>query len=61
MILIGEKINTVNKDVLGALKKRDESYFKKLAAAQIDSGIIGVLDVNVGTDIGIEPDNKTLY
>ncbi|MCL4386540.1 MAG: dihydropteroate synthase, partial [Cyanobacteria bacterium] len=57
MILIGEKINTVNKDVLAALKKRDESYFKKLAVSQIDSGIIDVLDINVGTDINVEPDN----
>jgi 5-methyltetrahydrofolate--homocysteine methyltransferase len=55
MLIIGEKINTVNKNVAVALKNRDKTYFQYLASAQIDSGIVDVIDVNVGLDADLEP------
>ena len=57
MLIFGEKINTVNKDVANALNKRDEMFFKNLVKMQLESGIVDVIDVNVGSDITIEPDN----
>jgi len=55
MLIIGEKINTVSKNVAVALKNKDRTYFQNLALAQIDSGIVDVIDVNVGLDAGQEP------
>lgn len=57
MIIIGEKINTINKDVAHALNIKNELFFKNLVKKQIDSGIVDVIDVNVGSDIKIEPNN----
>ena len=57
MIIIGEKINTINKDIAYALNKRDELLFKNLVKTQIDSGIVDVIDINVRSDMVIEPDN----
>jgi len=56
MLIIGEKINTVNKNVAVALENRDKAFFQKLASTQIGSGVVDVIDVNVGTDPDKEPD-----
>lgn len=57
MQVFGEKINTINKHVVEALERKDEVFFKNLAMSQIDSGIVDVIDINVGSDASIEPDN----
>ena len=57
MLIFGEKINTVNKDVDRALANKDEAFFKNLVELQIKSGIVDVVDVNIGSDANIEPDN----
>lgn len=57
MIIFGENINTINKAVATALEKKDKEFFKYLIQAQIDSGIIDVIDINVGSDPLFEPDN----
>ena len=57
MIIFGEKINTISNNVSDALEKRDGMFFKNLAKAQLDSGIVDVIDINVGSDPSIEPDN----
>ncbi|MBC8387989.1 MAG: dihydropteroate synthase [Actinobacteria bacterium] len=57
MIIFGEKINTINEGVANALNKRDRLFFKNLALSQLNSGIVDVIDVNVGSDVAIEPDN----
>ena len=57
MQIIGEKINTVNKNVAHALNVREELFFKNLVQLQLESRIVSVIDVNVGSDISIEPDN----
>lgn len=55
MLIIGEKINTVNSRVAIALKNKDKPFFQNLASAQIDSGIVDAIDVNVGLDPDQEP------
>ncbi len=57
MLIFGEKINTINKNVDLALQNKDSKFFKNLASAQLDSGIVDVIDINVGSDAAIEPDN----
>ena len=57
MLIFGEKINTINKKVEKALQKKDEVFFRNLTISQINSGIVDVIDVNVGSDIIYEPDN----
>ena len=57
MLIFGEKINTINKDVANALNIRDELFFKNLVKLQLESGIVDVIDINVGSDASIEPDN----
>ncbi|UCB47304.1 MAG: dihydropteroate synthase [Spirochaetota bacterium] len=57
MIILGEKINTVNPKVADALKRKDKAFFQNLALSQAESGVMDVLDVNVGSDPQEEPDN----
>ena len=57
MLIFGEKVNTINPDVAEALYRKDKSFFKNLVKLQLDSGIIDVLDINVGSDAEVEPDN----
>jgi len=48
MVIIGERINSTNKNVADALEKKDESYIRKLAVEQADAGA-DYIDVNAGT------------
>lgn len=57
MIILGEKINTVNPKVADALKRKDKAFFQNLALSQAESGVVDVVDVNVGSDPQKEPDN----
>ena len=57
MLIFGEKINTINKNVDLALQKKDSEFFKNLTMSQLDSGIVDVIDINVGSDADIESDN----
>lgn len=57
MEIFGEKINTINKKVEEALQKKDAGFFRDMTIAQIRSGIVDVIDVNVGSDATVEPDN----
>ena len=57
MLIFGEKINTINPDVAKALYNKDKSYFENLVKLQIDTGIVDVIDINVGSDATVEPDN----
>ena len=50
MLIFGEKINTINKDVANALNIRDELFFKNLVQLQLESEIVDVIDINVGSD-----------
>jgi len=56
MQIFGEKINTINKNVAHALLNKDYEFFKNLAISQIKSGIVDVIDINVGSDPEIEPE-----
>lgn len=57
LLIFGEKINTINKEVANALLKRDEAYFKNLALSQLNNGIVDIVDINVGSDATLEPEN----
>jgi cobalamin-dependent methionine synthase I len=57
MLIFGEKINTINKKVAEALEAKDSQFFKNLTLSQVGSGIVDVIDINVGSDAHIEPDN----
>lgn len=57
MLIFGEKINTINRKVAEALDKKDKDFFSNLAISQVKSGIVNVIDINVGSDASIEPDN----
>ncbi|MCL4378632.1 MAG: dihydropteroate synthase [Actinobacteria bacterium] len=57
MIIFGEKINTINKKVADALNDKDALFFRNLTLSQINSGIVDVLDINVGSDVSLEPGN----
>lgn len=54
MQIFGEKINTINKNVASALLNKDCEFFRNLAISQIESGIVDVIDINVGSDPEIE-------
>ena len=56
MLIIGEKINTINARVCRAVEERDGQFIRELAAAQAKAGA-DVIDVNVGTAPDVEPDN----
>jgi 5-methyltetrahydrofolate--homocysteine methyltransferase len=56
MLVIGEKINTVNAHVLRAVEERDAPFIRGLAVAQAEAGA-DVIDVNVGSHPSLEPDN----
>jgi cobalamin-dependent methionine synthase I len=56
LIIIGEKINTVNPRVRRAVEERDAGFIKDLALAQAKAGA-DVIDVNVGSRPGVEPSN----
>ncbi len=47
MLVIGERINGMFKDVAGAIANKDKAVIQKLAKDQVASGA-GMLDVNVG-------------
>ncbi len=55
MLIIGEKINTVNARVHRAVEERDASYIQHLARSQAEAGA-DVIDVNVGGLPGAEPE-----
>ncbi len=55
MLIIGEKINTVNARVRRAVEERDGSYIQHLARSQAEAGA-HVIDVNVGGLPGVEPE-----
>ena len=57
MLLIAEKINTINKKVSEALAKKDRKFFEDFAVKQLESKIIDALDLNIGSDISVEPEN----
>jgi cobalamin-dependent methionine synthase I len=56
MLIIGEKINTVNSHVRRAVEERDAQFIRDSAVAQAKAGA-DVIDVNVGSLPGVEPDN----
>jgi len=57
IIIFGEKINTINQAVAKALEEKDKIFFQQLTQAQLNSGIVDVIDINVGSDAEVEPDN----
>lgn len=57
MFLIAEKINTINKKVSEALVKKDRKFFEELTVKQLESKIINAIDINIGSDISVEPEN----
>jgi 5-methyltetrahydrofolate--homocysteine methyltransferase len=56
MLIIGEKINTINPQVRQAVEDRDAAFLKDLALAQAQAGA-HVIDVNVGSRPSVEPEN----
>jgi len=56
MLIIGEKINTINPQVRRAIDEHDAHFIKSLAIAQAKAGA-DVIDVNVGSQPDVEPDN----
>jgi cobalamin-dependent methionine synthase I len=57
MLIFGENINTINKKVASALEKKDSDFFMKLIWDQLESGIVDVVDINVGSFAGEELPN----
>ncbi|MDI7275703.1 MAG: dihydropteroate synthase [Anaerolineae bacterium] len=55
MLIIGEKINTVNPRVRRAVEERDTAHVQRLALSQAAAGA-DVIDVNVGGLPGAEPE-----
>ena len=55
MLIIGEKINTVNARVRRAVEEKDAAYIRQLARAQAEAGA-NVIDINVGGLPGAEPE-----
>ncbi len=56
MLVIGEKINTVNLQVRRAIAERDAEFIRDLVIAQVQAGA-AIIDINVGSDPSVEPDN----
>jgi 5-methyltetrahydrofolate--homocysteine methyltransferase len=56
VLIIGEKINTVNSQVRRAIAERDAEFIWDLAIAQVQAGA-AIIDINVGSDPSVEPDN----
>jgi cobalamin-dependent methionine synthase I len=56
MLVIGEKINTINPRVRQAVEDRDALFLRDLALAQAQAGA-EVIDVNVGSRPSLEPEN----
>jgi 5-methyltetrahydrofolate--homocysteine methyltransferase len=56
VLIIGEKINTINPRVRRAVDEHDTRFIRDLAVAQAKAGV-DVIDVNVGGHPGEEPDN----
>ena len=59
LILIGELINGTRKRIARAIEKRDDSYIRKIAGAQIDSGA-DYVDLNAGTGKGQEKEREDM-
>jgi 5-methyltetrahydrofolate--homocysteine methyltransferase len=58
MVIVGERINSSNKNVASALEKRDTEYIQKLAKNQTDAGA-DYIDVNAGTFVDQEAELLT--
>jgi cobalamin-dependent methionine synthase I len=56
MLVIGEKINTINPRVRQAVEDRDAAFLRDLALAQAAADA-DVIDVNVGSGPSVEPEN----
>lgn len=56
LTIVGEKINTIYGKVLQAVEGRDAEFMRSLARAQAQAGA-DVIDVNVGTPLGLEPEH----
>lgn len=59
MVIIGERINGMFKDVKEAIQKKDKKVVQKLAIGQIESGT-DYLDVNVGTAVPSSEKNEAM-
>ena len=57
MLIFGENINTINKDVASALASKNSDFFSELVKSQIGTGFVDVVDVNVGSFAEEEPGN----
>jgi cobalamin-dependent methionine synthase I len=57
MIVIGEKINTIRKNIALAIENRDVEHLQKEAIKQVEAGI-DVLDINVGSPFNEEENMK---
>ncbi len=55
MLIIGEKVNTINPQVRRAVDEHDANFIRDLAVAQAEAGA-DVIDVNVGGHPGQEPE-----
>ena len=49
MLIIGEKINPIRKDVARAITERDGKFIQDMALKQVEAGI-DILDLNAGND-----------
>ncbi len=56
MLIIGEKINPIRKDVARAISEKDEKFIQNMALKQVEAGI-DVLDLNAGNDPYREGEN----
>jgi 5-methyltetrahydrofolate--homocysteine methyltransferase len=56
MLIVGERINTFKKRVMRAYEEKDGQFIRQEALSQAEAGA-GVIDVNAGSDIDVEPDN----
>jgi len=56
MLIVGEKINPIRKDIAKALTERDEKFIQDMALRQVESSI-DILDMNAGNDPYLEAEN----
>ncbi len=56
MIIFGERVNGMYRDVRAAIKKRDKDVIKRIVKEQIDGGV-DVTDINIGPVRGDPVDN----